>query len=265
MDTSTGRKTPNLAALERLLGACEHDVEVLARPRVRRGAASLAEARADGQEDPSRVEGECAATAVRVRRRLRGSSRPGGSRSCGTSRRPQATRASTLRWRASQSCSRPRAQSPPLRGSTDRALRRAVVVRRQPSGVQRVHARQHAGGARTSRRVHGTRGLRSCLSDTSLKATILARLKRSARKSPARAYAVRSSSSAAQQWRLPGRDRPRCFESRNCWILSLTPRVLLKAPWMRGLSSSSDSDRNRCQVEGGAGGQLSRNRRRCSA
>jgi transcriptional regulator with XRE-family HTH domain len=39
----SGARTPNLATLERLLGACEHDVEVLARPRVRRGAASLAE------------------------------------------------------------------------------------------------------------------------------------------------------------------------------------------------------------------------------
>jgi transcriptional regulator with XRE-family HTH domain len=39
----SGAKTPNLATLERLLGACEHDVEVLARPRMRRGAASLAE------------------------------------------------------------------------------------------------------------------------------------------------------------------------------------------------------------------------------
>lgn len=39
----SGARTPNLATLERLLGACEHDVEVLAHPRVRRGAASLAE------------------------------------------------------------------------------------------------------------------------------------------------------------------------------------------------------------------------------
>jgi transcriptional regulator with XRE-family HTH domain len=39
----SGARTPNLATLERLLGACEYDVEVLARPRVRRGAASLAE------------------------------------------------------------------------------------------------------------------------------------------------------------------------------------------------------------------------------
>jgi transcriptional regulator with XRE-family HTH domain len=39
----SGGRTPNLTTLRRLLGACEHDVEVLARPRVRRGAASLAE------------------------------------------------------------------------------------------------------------------------------------------------------------------------------------------------------------------------------
>jgi transcriptional regulator with XRE-family HTH domain len=39
----SGARTPNIDTLERLLGACDHDVEVLARPRVRRGAASLAE------------------------------------------------------------------------------------------------------------------------------------------------------------------------------------------------------------------------------
>ena len=39
----SGARTPNLATLERLLGACEYDMEVLARPRMRRGAASLAE------------------------------------------------------------------------------------------------------------------------------------------------------------------------------------------------------------------------------
>ncbi len=39
----SGGKTPNLATLERLLCACQHEVEVLARPRVRRGAVSLAE------------------------------------------------------------------------------------------------------------------------------------------------------------------------------------------------------------------------------
>jgi hypothetical protein len=38
-----GARTPNLATLERLLDACEYDMELLARPRVRRGAASLAE------------------------------------------------------------------------------------------------------------------------------------------------------------------------------------------------------------------------------
>ncbi len=39
----SGARRPNLATLTRLLEGCEHDVEVLARPRVRRGAASLAE------------------------------------------------------------------------------------------------------------------------------------------------------------------------------------------------------------------------------
>jgi transcriptional regulator with XRE-family HTH domain len=39
----SGAKRPNLATLSRLLDGCEHDVEVLTRPRVRRGAASLAE------------------------------------------------------------------------------------------------------------------------------------------------------------------------------------------------------------------------------
>jgi transcriptional regulator with XRE-family HTH domain len=39
----SGSRTPNLATLERLLDACGYDVELLAHPRVRRGAASLAE------------------------------------------------------------------------------------------------------------------------------------------------------------------------------------------------------------------------------
>jgi transcriptional regulator with XRE-family HTH domain len=39
----SGSRTPSLATLERLLGACEYDVELNARPRVRRGATSLAE------------------------------------------------------------------------------------------------------------------------------------------------------------------------------------------------------------------------------
>jgi transcriptional regulator with XRE-family HTH domain len=39
----SGARTPNLATLERLLDACGYDVELLARPRVRRGASSLAE------------------------------------------------------------------------------------------------------------------------------------------------------------------------------------------------------------------------------
>jgi transcriptional regulator with XRE-family HTH domain len=37
----SGVRIPTIATLERLLAACEHDLEVQARPRVRRGAASL--------------------------------------------------------------------------------------------------------------------------------------------------------------------------------------------------------------------------------
>jgi transcriptional regulator with XRE-family HTH domain len=39
----SGVRAPSLATLERLLDACEYDVEVRASPRVRRGAASLAD------------------------------------------------------------------------------------------------------------------------------------------------------------------------------------------------------------------------------
>jgi catechol 2,3-dioxygenase-like lactoylglutathione lyase family enzyme len=38
----SGAKMPNLSTLSRLLDGCEHDIEVLARPRVRQGTASLA-------------------------------------------------------------------------------------------------------------------------------------------------------------------------------------------------------------------------------
>jgi transcriptional regulator with XRE-family HTH domain len=47
----SGARTPSLATLTRLLGACEHDVEVIARPRMRRGAASLAELSQTIQQD----------------------------------------------------------------------------------------------------------------------------------------------------------------------------------------------------------------------
>jgi transcriptional regulator with XRE-family HTH domain len=50
----SGARTPSLSTLGRLLGACEHDVELLARPRVRRGAASLAELAATISEDLER-------------------------------------------------------------------------------------------------------------------------------------------------------------------------------------------------------------------
>lgn len=74
----SGIRTPNIATLQRLLGGCEHDVEVLASPRIRRGAASLAEL------SPT-IRGDIGRGAERDALRLlfgfaddfRGSSRPG--------------------------------------------------------------------------------------------------------------------------------------------------------------------------------------------
>jgi transcriptional regulator with XRE-family HTH domain len=74
----SGARRPNLATLSRLLDGCEHDVEVLARPRVRRGAASLAELSPTISED---LRGKRESDAVRLlfgfADDFRGSSRPG--------------------------------------------------------------------------------------------------------------------------------------------------------------------------------------------
>ncbi len=74
----SGGKTPNLATLERLLGACEHDVELRALPRMRRGAASLAELAQTIEED---LEHDHEQDALRLlfgfADDFRGSSRPG--------------------------------------------------------------------------------------------------------------------------------------------------------------------------------------------
>jgi transcriptional regulator with XRE-family HTH domain len=74
----SGARRPNLATLSRLLDGCEHDVEVLARPRVRRGAASLAELSPTISED---LSGDRESDAVRLlfgfTDDFRGSSRPG--------------------------------------------------------------------------------------------------------------------------------------------------------------------------------------------
>jgi len=74
----SGARTPNLTTLERLLLACDHDVELLARPRVRRGAASLSDISETIAQDLA--EGD-EAGAVRLlfgfADDFRGSSRPG--------------------------------------------------------------------------------------------------------------------------------------------------------------------------------------------
>jgi transcriptional regulator with XRE-family HTH domain len=74
----SGARTPTLATLERLLNACEHDLEVTASPRTRRGAASL-------EQLSPMIAGDLAQDRERDALRLlfgfaddfRGSSRPG--------------------------------------------------------------------------------------------------------------------------------------------------------------------------------------------
>jgi len=74
----SGARTPSLTTLTRLLDACEHDVEVIARPRMRRGAASLAELSQTIQQD---IEGGREQDALRLlfgfADDFRASSRPG--------------------------------------------------------------------------------------------------------------------------------------------------------------------------------------------
>jgi transcriptional regulator with XRE-family HTH domain len=74
----SGGRTPNLTTLRRLLGACEHDVEVLAHPRVRRGAASLAELARTIEEDLRQSrERDALRLLFGFADDFRGSSRPG--------------------------------------------------------------------------------------------------------------------------------------------------------------------------------------------
>jgi transcriptional regulator with XRE-family HTH domain len=74
----SGARTPNLATLQRLLGACEYDVELLAWPRMRRGAASLAELGQTIKEDLARDEEQDALRLLfGFADDFRGSSRPG--------------------------------------------------------------------------------------------------------------------------------------------------------------------------------------------
>jgi transcriptional regulator with XRE-family HTH domain len=47
----SGARNPNLATLERLLDACDHRIDIVVRPRTRRGAASLAELAATIADD----------------------------------------------------------------------------------------------------------------------------------------------------------------------------------------------------------------------
>ncbi len=74
----SGARTPSLPTLVRLLDAAEHDVEIVATPRVRRGAASLAELAREIEQD---LDEDREQDALRLlfgfADDFRGSSRPG--------------------------------------------------------------------------------------------------------------------------------------------------------------------------------------------
>ena len=74
----SGAKTPNLATLERLLDAADYDMELLAHPRMRRGAASLAELAQTIATDLERgAEQDALRLLFGFADDFRGSSRPG--------------------------------------------------------------------------------------------------------------------------------------------------------------------------------------------
>ena len=74
----SGARTPSLTTLVRLLDACDHDVDVITRPRMRRGAAALADLSQTIRED---LEDGREQDALRLlfgfADDFRGSSRPG--------------------------------------------------------------------------------------------------------------------------------------------------------------------------------------------
>jgi len=74
----SGARTPSLSTLVRLLDAAEHDVEVVASPRMRRGAASLADlARTIEQDLKDGREQDALRLLFAFADDFRGSSRPG--------------------------------------------------------------------------------------------------------------------------------------------------------------------------------------------
>ncbi len=74
----SGVRTPTLATLERLLDACEHDLQLAAAPRTRRGAASLDQLAPEIAEDLARArEHDALRLLFGFADDFRGSSRPG--------------------------------------------------------------------------------------------------------------------------------------------------------------------------------------------
>jgi transcriptional regulator with XRE-family HTH domain len=74
----SGARTPTFSTLQRLCDACEHDVKLSMHPRIRRGAASLAEIAKTIERDPQNDhERDAARLLFGFADDFRGSSRPG--------------------------------------------------------------------------------------------------------------------------------------------------------------------------------------------
>ena len=77
----TDSRTPSFKTLERLLNACDYDVDLDVRPRMRRGSASLSELASTIEEDLAGKSGQAESDATRLLfgfgDDFRGSSRPG--------------------------------------------------------------------------------------------------------------------------------------------------------------------------------------------
>jgi transcriptional regulator with XRE-family HTH domain len=74
----TGARSASLTTLERLLGACDHDLDLIVRPRMRRGAAPLAELATTIRDDLAAGEEQNATRLLfGFADDFRGSSRPG--------------------------------------------------------------------------------------------------------------------------------------------------------------------------------------------
>ena len=179
----SGTRRPNLETLSRLLDGCEHDVEVLARPRVRRGAASLAELSPTISEDLlSDRESDALRLLFGFADDFRGSSRPGRISLIAEDPPPtgDARFDAALAGVAEFFAAEAGIAAPGWVNSPGRFVEPWWFVASRPAFCC-LHACQRPRGARPPRRVHGARGIRPCLSVNSQGPGFCRRSRRSAR------------------------------------------------------------------------------------